>query len=140
MFANSYVASIITEKIRSFFEERQMGLGFSPNLSELMSSIYNINGILRIRTIYYEKDTPEKAIIYNGLSFATFSIPENGLLDVCEDLEVSPNSRSLQVFQYPIYNQNISGQSSGNVNRYAALQRQFKVIKRSGSPLELVAI
>ena len=136
MYANSYVASIISEKIRTFFESRQMGLGYSPDLSELMATIYNINGILRVRTIYYEKDSPEKAIIYNGLSFATFSVPENGLLDVCEDLEVSPNSRSLEIFQYPSYNYSINGTS--NTNRYSSLLEQFKVIKRSGSPLELV--
>lgn len=132
-YSNASVVSLIVDKIRLYFE-RDLGLGNNMNLNDLLASIYEINGIARLRTVYCPNENePANAIVYNGLCFASW--PGGNILDIGDDLIVSTTSRNLEIFQYPIYNG-----GTANSTRYTGLKNSIRIIKRSLTSLNAVQI
>ena len=101
-----YVASDIQRQvisiIHSYFNQKNCQIGQLVDYNDIMQKIYQINGVVNIRTIFEpNKDLIEngyKTIIKNGLSFASFS---TDMLDLGEDLDISNSSKKLELFQFP---------------------------------------
>ena len=100
IYSNATIMNQIVSKIQTFFERKNVHLGQLINFSNLMDDLYTIPGVSRIRTIYYENIETNNPLVFNGISFASWSIGHENLIDLGDDLEVSNMSRSLEVFQY----------------------------------------
>ncbi len=68
-----------------------------------MDEIYSINGVSRIRTVFYPSDlnmrTQYGTRSCDGISFATWS--NTDILEIGEDLRISNQNRTLEQFQFP---------------------------------------
>ena len=114
------VLNILSES----FNTQKCQLGQVVDYSKILDQIYQINGIERVRTVYYPDDYLEniseydeyKARACDGLAFASWS--DTDLIDIGDDLQINSTSRTLEPFQFP----RLAG-----VN----LQNKIKVIKRS---------
>lgn len=103
----------IANTIIEFFNESNLTLGMVVDLNVLTQKIYDLGSIAQIRTVYR---SGEDTVIISGLSFATWT---GSLLDIGEDLTVSPSMRSLEPFQFPA------------LYRSASLVEKIKVIRKS---------
>jgi len=63
----------------------------------MLTKIYEINGVSRIRTVFNPKGSTAKARVLDGLSFASWSNSGN-LIEVGDDLNISNNMRQLEDF------------------------------------------
>lgn len=114
MYASAVVANQIETIIKQYFA-KSVGLGKTVNYNEILNQIYSINGIQRLRTIWFPNNNPYESIAIEGLSFATWSAQ---VIDAGDDLEISNTMRSLEKFQWPVlFDTNISN--------------KIKVIKKS---------
>lgn len=104
--------------IKDFFKEDKCTLGQFVNFSELCQKIYFELNISRIRTIYKVDNEVKK--IYNGISFATWT---SDYIDVGDDLDISTQNKSLEVFQFPkLYN------DSDLINKIKVIRKSVNVI------------
>lgn len=123
VYSSPAIANQVVAKIQDFFENNYMGLGHLMNFNDLLDSIYSINGVSKIRTVYCEDESqPQNAITYNGLSFISW--PQTKLVEFGDDMTIGNLSRQLEDFQYPIFN-------GGNQDRYKYLYDRIKVVKQT---------
>jgi len=105
IYVTSEIQQRVNDTINDFFDERKMSIGCTMNYQDLMTSLYEINGIKRIRTVYQKKnssgdnDTDTPPIIKEGISFITWS--KGGMIEEGDDLDSSNIMKSLQPFQFP---------------------------------------
>ena len=127
MFNNANIANEVYLKLMKYFIRNQK-LGQNLNFNDLLTDIYDIHGILNIRTVYLPKvlnvEYPSMAVVRNGISFVTFTNNECVQFD---DYEVSNSGRSLEVFQYPYFN--FDAQSIGS---------KIRVIKKSLANINVI--
>ena len=73
-----------------------------------MNNIYNINGVERVRTVFYIEpeyvnNNPELNQYHSrycdGISFATWT--SSSIIDKGDDLVISNNSRNVEQFHFP---------------------------------------
>lgn len=124
LYSNTLIARQVADKIIQYFDAQSQKIGALLNYSDLLNMIYSIDGIQRIRTIYYPIDdtgqqNPNNAIVYNGIAFASWTAGLDGLIDLGVDLEVSNSTRSLEAFQY------------ANLNDSGNIVKNIRVIKKS---------
>lgn len=122
----------VLNKIESFFASNRK-LGATLNFNTLLEDIYSIKGIENVRTIYLKNDNARNvndAIIYPGISFASFTSETDGFSVEADDLEVSNSSRYLEVFQYPEFNKDLTYEDDFNKS-----MNKIKIIKRSASAI-----
>lgn len=124
LYSNTMIARQVADKIIQYFDAQSQKIGALLNYSDLMNMIYSIDGIQRIRTVYYPIDEngqqdPNNAIVYNGIAFASWTAGLDGLIDLGVDLEVSNSTRSLEAFQY------------ANLNDSGNIVKNIRVIKKS---------
>lgn len=119
LYSNSVIQSYVEQIITDFFDQTKQHLGENVDYNQLLSQILSINGVERVRTVYYPQSGSEykTPIIRNGISFATWS---SSIIDIGDDLDVSTANRTLEAFQFPVLN------DSNLINK-------IKVIKSSAS-------
>lgn len=138
IYASSTIAAKVTNIIQSYFGGVYgTKIGQLINFNDIVQKIYEINGIVKIRTVHKKSDGTYN--IRNGLCFASWSSPGEDLIDLGIDLEVGNMSRSLEPFQYALladneYTKNIS--SSGE-KFDIGLFSKIKIIKRSVAALNV---
>lgn len=118
LYSISEIHTRISRIIEDFFDERNFELGALVNYNDLTTKILEINGVVRIRTVYHNNEDKNGEIerIVPGISFATWT---EGFIDLGDDLDISNTSRSLEVFQFPkLYQKN-------------KLINRIKIIKKS---------
>lgn len=102
IYASASLQNTIAGLIRKFFDEDCYGLGTYVDFNSLQNSIFEINGVNKIRTVCEDNGV---YTIKNGISFASWSddkiLQSIGRLEKKLDLEVSSAGRSLEPFQYP---------------------------------------
>ena len=123
LYSNTSIKLQINQLFMEFFNEFNMKIGQVVDTNNLLNSIYNINGVQRVRTVFASQDLNEQGKkVYedryiDGISFATWS---DAIIDPGDDLEVGTSNRSLEDFQFPSF--------YGN-----SLIDRIKVIKKSFS-------
>lgn len=124
LYSNTMIARQVADKILNYFSAKNQRIGTLLNYSDLMNAIYSIDGIQRLRTVYFPIDEngnqdPTKAIVYNGIAFASWTAGLDGLLDLGVDLEVSNSTRALEPFQF------------ARLNDETNIVKNIRVIKKS---------
>lgn len=88
----------VTNIIQNYFSKFTNTLGAKIDYNILLTQIYDIPSISRIRTIYINKDTGISTV-RNGICFATWT---KDFIDIGDDIEISNSSKTLEDFQYPL--------------------------------------
>ena len=113
IFSNVVIANKVRNIIENAFSPERCMLGQTVNYSGMLNEIYQINGVVRVRTVYYPVDYLDNETTYekyktracDGLAFASFSytplVAGTRLIDIGDDLQINNTSRSLQKFQFP---------------------------------------
>ena len=125
VYASATLQNRIRTIIEDFFKDN-LKLGGYIDFNVLQASIFDINGITKIRTVYNNNGV---YTIRNGISFASWSedqILEDMNKKLALDLEISSAGRSLEPFQYPIL----------DVDSLKKLD--IKIIKKSAAALNTV--
>lgn len=124
IYSNVMVTNKVAEIIQNAFYIMQCKLGQTIDYAKILDSIYQINGVERIRTVYYPDDyltSPDyaeyKSRACDGISFASWSNTE--LIDIGDDLQLNNVTRTLEPFQFPKLAPNVD------------LKKKIKVIKKS---------
>lgn len=96
------IAKIIIDQFSPFKNK----LGTKVDYQSIMNRIYEINGVERVRTVFYinpeniTDDLKDYASRYcDGISFASWT--KSSLIDIGEDLTISNTSRNIEQFQFP---------------------------------------
>lgn len=99
LYANSQIKIQVNNIIVDYFKEQNVSLGQTIDNSALLNSIYAINGVQRVRTVFNPSDPEAYALRYiDGIAFATWS---GSIVDRGDDLVVSNSSITLEDFQFP---------------------------------------
>lgn len=105
MYANTSIQVQIKQLFVNFFNQNMMQLGQIVNLNDLLSQIYDISGVQRVRTVFSSAEvdpvTLEKRFqdrFVDGISFATWT---NDVIDRGDDMSVGTMNRTLETFQFP---------------------------------------
>ena len=113
IFSNIVIARKVENIIYTAFDPKHCTLGQVVNYSDMLDSIYQINGVIGVRTVYYPNDYLDNINTYDkyktracdGIAFASWSFtPEvNGsrLVDIGDDLQINNTTRTLEKFQFP---------------------------------------
>ena len=106
IFSNISIANKVESIIKDAFDVKHCKLGQAVDYSIMLDQIYQINGVIRVRTIYYPENYLEsneydtyKSRACDGIAFASWSSTE--LIDVGDDLQISNTIRTLEKFQFP---------------------------------------
>ena len=118
IYSNATIINQITSKIQSFFDRHHVKLGQMMNYSDLINDVHSIPGVVRIRTVYYQDNNPNNALVYNGLMFASWTVGNENLITLGDDLEISNTSRNLEIFQYPRLDPSFSIQNHIKIIRH----------------------
>lgn len=124
IFSNTVIAGKVQAIIQDAFNAEHCRLGQVVDYSQILDAIYQINGVSRVRTVYYPEGYPNdqyfdqyKTRACDGISFASWSSTE--LIDVGDDLQINNTTRTLEKFQFPRLVPGID------------LQKKIKVIRKS---------
>lgn len=124
IYSTTQVMNSIEQVFDVMFDPNNCVLGQIVNYSDILDQIYAINGIERVRTVYYPDGYPDVSTYSeystracDGIAFATWSSTD--LIDVGVDLEINNTTRSLEQFQFP--------KLSPGFN----LKKKVKIIKKS---------
>lgn len=99
IFTNVSLQQTIADKIIEYFKPENCQLGQNVSVNDLENLLYLVHGVQSIRTVYKKNDNDDvKTRIYNGLSFASWSI----LLDEQDDLVIGGGNRKMNDFQFPV--------------------------------------
>lgn len=128
IYVNSDIQQKINDTINRFFDQTKLTIGCTMNYQNLMTEIYSISGIKRVRTVYRKKKyedeyyTDALPIIKEGISFVTWS--KGGVIEEGDDMDSSNIMKSLQPFQFPqLYTQELKDKiqiikkSVNNINK-----------------------
>lgn len=106
VFSNTTILNSVAQIIEDSFATTKCTLGQVIDYSVILNKIYEINGVERVRTVYYPKDYLEnenyqlyKTRACDGIAFASWS--HTDLIDVGEDLQLNNTTRILEGFQFP---------------------------------------
>ena len=110
IFSNVVISQRVEEIIENAFDPQHCQIGQTVDFSGMLNSIYQINGVTGVRTVYYPYDYLENVETYDkyktracdGLAFASWSytpiVDGNRLIDIGDDLQISNTSRTLEKF------------------------------------------
>lgn len=113
IFSNVVIANKVKNIIENTFNPQHCTLGQAINYSSMLDAIYEINGVVGVRTVYYPDDYLDNVDIYekyktracDGIAFASWSytpvVSGTRLVDIGDDLEISNTTRTLEKFQFP---------------------------------------
>lgn len=109
VFSTTQVLNNVAKIIEDAFDMQRCRLGQTVAYDSILNQIYNINGVERVRTVFYPDDyldesqaskyTKYKTRACDGIAFASWS--STPLIDVGDDLQINNTSRSLEEFQFP---------------------------------------
>lgn len=123
-----YVANSLQKEIYNIiidgFNVNKCKLGQAVQFDKILNSIYEINGVYKVRTIF-KPNGETIPRIYDGLSFASWSNAKD-FIKCGEDLNVSNTIRQLEEFQFPVF----VGQTT--------LMNRIKIIKKSLSTINTI--
>jgi hypothetical protein len=92
------IHSRVTDEIQKFFSADNQEIGNTIDFNELSTKINAINGIQRIRTIFYSADGSKPTTIFNGLKFTAWT---SKLVDGADKTSIT-GTYKLEDFQFPI--------------------------------------
>ena len=107
IFSNVVIAKKIEDIIRNAFDPHHCTIGQVVNYSDMLNSIYEINGVTGVRTVYYPADYLENTSTYDkyktrscdGIAFASWSYTPvavgTRLVDIGDDLQINNTTRTL---------------------------------------------
>lgn len=105
IYIDSAIKNSVYEAIRDYFKISNCILGQHVNFSDILNKIYEINGVQKVRTVFFPKEEvyDENGVLvlnryYDGLAFASWS---TSFLETAEDMSVSNITRQLEDFQFP---------------------------------------
>ena len=98
IYVSSNIQKLVYDQIIKAFDVNQMRLGGIVKFNDIVDGIYSINGVQRVRTIYFPENGYSRAC--DGVSFASWS--EESVLHFHEDLEVGNIMRHVEEFQFPV--------------------------------------
>lgn len=113
IFSNVVIAQKVEDIIETAFQPQHCKIGQVVDYSGMLNSIYQINGVTEVRTVYYPVDYLEnidtyekyKTRVCDGIAFASWSytpvVSEKRLIDIGDDLQINNTSRTLEKFQFP---------------------------------------
>ena len=103
LYSSVTIQNNVVAIIENGFNEKLCKLGQTVDYARMLDEIYAINGVERVRTVYYPEgypDNPEyenyKARACDGLSFASWSSTD--LIDIGDDLQLNNVTRTLEPF------------------------------------------
>ncbi len=109
IYSTTQVLNSIAAIIEDAFTPTKCKIGQVINYDKILDSIYAINGIERIRTVYYPSDyldseaserySEYKTRACDGISFASWS--HTPLISKGDDLQINNTNRALEPFQFP---------------------------------------
>lgn len=109
IYSTTQVNNYIVQAIEDEFNPVKCKIGQTINYDNILDKIYAINGVERVRTVYYPDDylDPEAVDRYSqyktracdGLAFASWS--HTDLISRGDDLQINNTNRSLEPFQFP---------------------------------------
>ena len=89
IYVSSNIQKLVYDQIIKAFDVNQMRLGGIVKFNDIVDGIYSINGVQRVRTIYFPENGYSRAC--DGVSFASWS--EESVLHFHEDLETEKGRR-----------------------------------------------
>lgn len=102
IYIDSAIKNSVYEIIRDYFKPGNCSLGQHVNYSDILNKIYEINGVQKVRTVFFPKEEvyDENGVLvlnryYDGLAFASWSTT---FLESAEDMSVSNITRQLEDF------------------------------------------
>lgn len=102
IYIDSAIKNSVYEIIRDYFKPANCELGQHVNYSDMLNKIYEINGVQKVRTVFFPKEDvyDENGVLilnryYDGLAFASWSTT---FLEAAEDMSVSNITRLLEDF------------------------------------------
>lgn len=106
IYIDAAIKNNVYEIIRDYFKTSNCTLGQHVNFSDMLNKIYEVNGVQKIRTVFFPKENvyDENGVLvlnryYDGLAFASWS---TSFLEQAEDMSVSNITRQLEDFQFPV--------------------------------------
>ena len=98
LYSTTAIMNNVVNSIQQVFKPENCVLGQQINYDSILNSIYAINGIERVRTVYYPNGYPDitfthKSRACDGIAFASWS--DTKLIDIGDDLEINNTTRSL---------------------------------------------
>lgn len=113
IFSNIVIANKIESIIKNAFRAEYCHIGQIVDYSTILDQIYEINGVSRVRTVYYPTNYLEdenyqkyKTRACDGIAFASWSNTKlddstTSLIDIGDDLCINNTTRTLEKFQFP---------------------------------------
>ena len=113
IFSNVVIAQKVQNIIENAFDAQHCTLGQVVNYSSMLDTIYEINGVTGVRTVYYPVDYLDDQDTYSeyktracdGIAFASWSytpvVLGSRLVDIGDDLQINNTTRKLEQFQFP---------------------------------------
>ena len=107
IYSTTSMLNMVSDIITQAFSVDRCSIGQTINYDAILEQIYSINGVERVRTVYYPEDYLENSSTYSqykaracdGISFASWS--KTKLINIGDDLEINNTMRQLQQFQFP---------------------------------------
>lgn len=107
IYSTTSILNSIAQIIQGTFAAQNCRLGQAINYDDILNHIYALNGVERIRTVYYPDDyldnssnyTEYKTRACDGIAFASWS--NTDLIELGDDLEITNSIRTLEKFQFP---------------------------------------
>lgn len=129
VYVMSTIQSDVQDAILESFNTQAMSFGQNVDFSQALNSIYAINGISRVRTVFNPPQELQslgmRPRALDGLAFASWTNADD-LIKLGDDLVVSNSSRKLEDFQFPVF--------AGKAN----LLKRIKIIKKSLSTVNTI--
>lgn len=117
LYSDTDIKTKVANIIRQFFNETKCQLGQFVDFSELCRQIYTQAAVKKIRTVY---KTAETEHILNGISFASWT---SEYIDKGDDLDISTQSKTLEIFQFPALYDAVNIE-----NRIKVIRKQINLI------------
>lgn len=109
VYSTTQVLNNVAQIIENAFYMQKCRLGQTVVYDSILNQIYGINGVERVRTVFYPEDyleeaqaakyTKYKTRVCDGIAFASWS--STPLINVGDDLQINNTNRALEDFQFP---------------------------------------
>ena len=111
IYSTTQLLNSIASIIEDSFLPSKCHIGQIINYDTILEKIYVINGVERVRTVYYpvdylsesstaaERYSKYKTRACDGISFASWS--HTSLINIGDDLQINNTNRTLEQFQFP---------------------------------------
>lgn len=99
IYVSSNIQKLVYDQIVRAFDVNSQKLGGIVQFRDIVDSIYAINGVQKVRTVYIRK-SDGLSHAYDGVSFASWS--DESVLHFHEDLQVGNVMRHVEDFQFPV--------------------------------------